>query len=351
MSKSGVSSNTSSEEIGITSSGGQARTGTCCGLWDHALESYEYHFKITDRIRQRMARENETWDDAFSKLKAEWSVHDQLNRDLPDFEAPQLDAGATKSVAFMFLTTSPLNREDVWVPWFESAPRDQYDIVVHNDKGGSIGALGSLARPVDPPTMTGWATSGLVRATILLLREALKTRSNTHFVLLSNSDIPLFSFAEFYSKVMAKTKSRFHRMDLNWDESLGRNVWQRPSVSPLFAEKGLNSKADQWSMWTREDAAFFATNNFLKNLRPRALFVDEQYFIQMMHTHRRKHEDLHVTFTKWKFAADSPVTFTDEVSDAILTEARSCDAWFLRKVVKDARLPNGYMRDLGIDAA
>ncbi|CAK0900638.1 unnamed protein product [Prorocentrum cordatum] len=233
--------------------------------------------------------------------------------------------------------------------WFGRAPSDQYDIVVHNDQGGDIGRLRQLSRLVDPPTKTGWATSGLVRATLLLLREALTKPSNTHFVLLSNSDIPLLSFKDFYADVTCRPLSRFSRFGLNWDESLGRDIWQPPK-GPEWqgcTKRGCHAKADQWAMWTRADAVFFAEKNFLKFLKPCVLFVDEPYFIQLMHQHDREYENRCVTYTSWKFGTDSPVIF-DEVDPATSSEARRGGCWFLRKVSRTATLTADFRRSIGL---
>jgi len=95
-------------------------------------------------------------------------------------------------------------------------------------------------------------------------------------------------------------------------------------------------------MWVREDARFFAENNFLKYLKPRSLFVDEPYFIQIMNQYDRPFDNKCVTYTEWKFAADSPSTFSGAVSDDVIDEARKTDCWFLRKVTADAKLSERY---------
>jgi len=308
------------------------------------LDWFEYHFKQKDRVKQRMQKSGESWQQAWDGLQAEWAEHDELNRALERFTSPTAGTGATKSVAFMFLTIAPLQKESVWMDWFKQAHPDQHDILVHNDKGGDLGELGRKARFISPATKTGWATSGLVRATILLLREALKNPSNSHFVLLSNSEIPLFPFPEFYQSITATTRSRFSKMSLNWDEQLGRTIWQGPDGESWSGctKSGCHAKADQWSMWIREDAAFFAENNFLRYLKPRTLFVDEPYFIQIMNQYDRPFDNKRVTYTEWKFAADSPSTFSGAVSDDVMEEARKSDAWFLRKMAADAELSERY---------
>mmetsp|Transcript_34421 Transcript_34421/g.67863 ORF Transcript_34421/g.67863 Transcript_34421/m.67863 type:complete len:326 (-) Transcript_34421:58-1035(-) len=315
------------------------------------LNWFEYHFKIKDRVKQRMQKLGESRQQAWDALQAEWAEHDQLNKDLESFTSPPANvACTTQSVALMFLTIAPLQQETVWMNWFKQARPDQHEILVHNDKGGSLGELGRKARSINPPTRTGWATSGLVRATILLLREALKNPCNSHFVLLSNSDLPVLSFPEFYESITASKQSRFNKFGLNWDEQLGRTVWQGPDGEHWSGctRPGCFSKADQWSMWVREDAQFFAENNFLKYLKPKALFVDEPYFVEIMHQYDRPFENKSVTYTEWKFAADSPCTFSGTVSDDVIDKARKSGSWFLRKVTADAELSERYKESVRV---
>merc|ERR1712217_927242 len=109
----------------------------------------------------------------------------------------------------------------------------------------------------------------------------------------------------------------------NWDDSLGRNIWQGPDGRDWHGctKSGCSGKADQWSMWNRDDAAWFAENNFLKHLKPRTLFVDEPYCIQLMYQYNRKFDNKGFMFTQWKFAADSPTVFADTVPDAVIDGA------------------------------
>merc|ERR1712151_257404 len=136
-------------------------------------------------------------------------------------------------------------------------------------------------------------------------------------------------------------------MSLNWDNSLGRNIWQDRNGKDWHGctKSGCSNKADQWSMWIREDAVWFAENNFLKYLKPRTLFVDEPYCIQLMYQHERKFENKGLMYTQWKFGANSPTTFTEIVPDEVLNEGRKVDCWFLRKVAPDAKLSDKYKQN------
>merc|ERR1712083_1281886 len=166
---------------------------------------------------------------------------------------------------------------------------------------------------------------------------------------MGSSDVPLYSFQEFYADVTAMPISRFNKMSLNWDESLGRDIWEPPDGRCWrgCTKRGCHSKADQWSMWTRRDAMFFAENNFLKFLKPSTLFVDEPYFIQLMYEHQMEYENKCVTYTHWKFGTDSPVIF-EAIDDAVSSEARENGCWFLRKVSRTASLTPELKRFIGI---
>jgi len=167
-------------------------------------------------------------------------------------------------------------------------------------------------------------------------------------------------------------RSRFHKFTLNWDQSFGRHVWKSPGDEWLpgrpgedrlsckswgddwypgtpwhgCTKKGCTSKADQWCIFNREDAVFFAQTNFLPALRPRCLFVDEHYFINMMTEYERKFENNTVTHTEWVPFTSSPIMF-DECLDAnVVEKARNEGALFIRKVSQNAKLPANYKETL-----
>ena len=56
-------------------------------------------------------------------------------------------------------------------------------------------------------TKTQWGTISLVLAEGLLYKAALKNKDNKYFCLLSESDIPLWTFPEFYNYLNTKNKS------------------------------------------------------------------------------------------------------------------------------------------------
>ncbi|XP_062178628.1 glycosyltransferase BC10-like isoform X1 [Phragmites australis] len=104
-------------------------------------------------------------------------------------------------IAFMFLTPSSLPFEKLWEKFF-MGHEDRYTIYVH----------ASRDRPIHTsPIFTGrdirsekviWGTISMVDAEKRLLAHALHDSENQHFVLLSESCVPLHNFDYIYSYLM-----------------------------------------------------------------------------------------------------------------------------------------------------
>ena len=57
---------------------------------------------------------------------------------------------------------------------------------------------------------TAWGTHSLTKAALLLMEMALEEPLNQRFVLLSESDIPLYPPAVVWLQLMSEKKSRIH---------------------------------------------------------------------------------------------------------------------------------------------
>ncbi len=60
---------------------------------------------------------------------------------------------------------------------------------------------------------THWGTHAITKAILLLMEFALEESLNERFVLLSESDIPLYPPAVMYLQLMSEQKSRIHACD------------------------------------------------------------------------------------------------------------------------------------------
>eukprot|EP00931_Biecheleriopsis_adriatica_P073078 TRINITY_DN47435_c0_g1_i1.p1 TRINITY_DN47435_c0_g1~~TRINITY_DN47435_c0_g1_i1.p1 ORF type:complete len:391 (+),score=97.22 TRINITY_DN47435_c0_g1_i1:30-1202(+) len=325
-------------------------------------------------------RPGETAEEAEEGLYDDLEEHDRLNLQLTS-EQRVFDPGSSgkfrswqdiprsaempRRVVFMFMVMDKLKNEDWWRAWFQQADadghQDDYSIVYH--RGAAYGAakdpvsndfLAEKGVAVWPPTKTGWARSGLVRATLLLMRYGLEMQSNQWFLLLSDTCMPLYTFHDFYNQVTRQMQSRFNDFGFTLDVTMQRHVWQQGPGACEFSRR--SNKADQWAMWLREDAEWFVRENHLVKLKPLAVFVDEPYFINMMDQHERPYQQATTTYTKWYHPSDlpsccsgeelatlqkmgsSPHTFA-QVDMAIVRNARRSGGWFMRKVAAGAKYP------------
>ena len=102
-----------------------------------------------------------------------------------------------------------------------------------------------------------WGTHTLVEATRHLIWESFKDPANQRFVLLSESDVPLYDPLTFYRQVMAEEKSR---VDAWLHEEVDFYRWNRDMVN--FSAEGnipklLWRKSSQWFMLQRKHAEIF----------------------------------------------------------------------------------------------
>ena len=112
-----------------------------------------------------------------------------------------------KNIAFCFLTYRSIVHGDAWAPYIQSS-----NIYIHPKMKEEVSAT---YRPYIIPTLieTEWNNNSIVRATILLLKEAMKKTTNQWFVLCSEDSFPLLSFSTFAKYLSEQTLSIFSVMD------------------------------------------------------------------------------------------------------------------------------------------
>ena len=184
---------------------------------------------------------------------------------------------------------------------------------------------------------TSWGTDSLVRATLLMLEEAISNPDNSHFILLSESQIPLMSFDEMFEKL--GKESHFY-MD-NW-------LWQKNNLTRAFPKNVVkkSNKADQWMMLTRKAAKFFVENtHYLSQLiNLKDIAVDERYFVELMDVNGLTWKNQCSTYCNWN-TLDPPKKF-DVLNKAEWKKARKLGCMFLRQVNPKKDMGNEIIADI-----
>mmetsp|Transcript_38041 Transcript_38041/g.106916 ORF Transcript_38041/g.106916 Transcript_38041/m.106916 type:complete len:502 (-) Transcript_38041:32-1537(-) len=184
-------------------------------------------------------------------------------------EVPSAAVPFAPKVAFLFLTKQKLHNLNIWKSFFRDAPRDRYSIYVHESRDDVRSTKQSVYQPLAEygaqtlPFINGtWcALAGLEAGALQMM---LQDPNNAQFAVLSDSCIPLKSFAYVYhelvelspktSKVCLAETAQYRKIgeQMKFDGSTGcvfRDFYSR--YEPLVRHH------HQWAVLSREHAATF----------------------------------------------------------------------------------------------
>ncbi|KAG2692040.1 hypothetical protein I3843_08G033500 [Carya illinoinensis] len=113
---------------------------------------------------------------------------------------PAIQSESSK-IAFMFLTPGSLPFEKLWDKFFYGH-EDKFSVYVHASKEKPIHVSGHFANRDIHSDQVIWGKISMVDAERRLLAYALQDPANQHFVLLSDSCVPLHNFDYIYNYLM-----------------------------------------------------------------------------------------------------------------------------------------------------
>ena len=234
-------------------------------------------------------------------------------------------------IAFMFLTISTPSREDLWRNFFSKAPRDKYTIYCHAKLRDRIPA-NSLLFPhiIEKHVETNWAGISLVRATILMLEEAVKDPCNQRFILVSETCTPIVSFDTIYETLMKQqTCSSFSYNPEYYKSKDHENRYRRYANKRMIPPEKF-MKAHQWFILDRRAAVLCSKARHIKDFE-RVFASDEHYFINMCSYYNLPFVNLKRTFVEFDHDRSHPKVF-HEISLSFLQSLREKGFFFMRKV-------------------
>ncbi len=117
------------------------------------------------------------------------------------------DNNLTKKFALCFLTYGAIMHPKVWEPYIQNS-----HMYIHPKYKNEVA---EEHKQFIIPTIidTAWAQPSIVQATILLLKEAIKTTTNEWFILCSGDSFPLKSFSSFSKYLNSQTLTIFNVAD------------------------------------------------------------------------------------------------------------------------------------------
>ncbi|KAJ8486370.1 hypothetical protein OPV22_018855 [Ensete ventricosum] len=159
-------------------------------------------------------------------------------------------------IAFMFLTPGSLPFEKLWEKFF-LGHEGRFSIYVHASREKPVHVSPLF---VDRDIQSGkvmWGKISMVDAERRLLANALQDPDNQHFVLLSDSCVPLHNFDYVYNYLMGTNVSF---IDCFWDPGPHGNARYTEHMLPEIEEKDFR-KGSQWFSMKRRHALIVLADN------------------------------------------------------------------------------------------
>ena len=232
-------------------------------------------------------------------------------------------------IALCFLTYGNLSKPELWTKFINP----KYNIYIHNkyDFDGEFNKF-IIKNKIE----TSWGKISIVRAMLLLLREACNDSNNEYFVFLSGDSIPLYDIDRTYDKVFSLNNNALCVNNKNYER-----------ISTLakkeFFTKSQFMKNSQWFILNKIGAKFFINNNMTDVFGNKSLFPEEHYFVSMFNKYNIQYINKQTLYTDWSDSKREsnglhPKTF-NLITDTMLDKILLSDAIFMRKIAPDCILP------------
>lgn len=113
-----------------------------------------------------------------------------------------------KKIAFLFLITDIINKEELWHDFFKNVDVNKYSIYIHHKTNDQLKYFNRFK--ISDNVATQWGDISIVKASQLLLQTALTDTSNYKFIFVSGACIPIKKFDYIYDFLIKDNNSYFN---------------------------------------------------------------------------------------------------------------------------------------------
>ena len=310
----------------------------------HALASAQFLAALHQKIPTYACYPNLAWQSVdhsdlsgtsfsrYGKVGAQ-KIHPHIHKDLlTECLAPQILDQPPK-LGLLFLTRGDVHNPEIWQEWIDQAP-DDVKIFTHAKSPEDL--IGGFldGTQIAEQHETAWGEISLVKASLALLNAALQDKTLTHFVLVSESCVPVQPLKRILLRLTHDPRSRFRFSDAE-------------NASPTFRFR-INSAPEiivgcwrfHWQWWLLDrTAATMVTRHDHTDKFANMFAPDEGYFGTALMLEGYPVDDVvhdkDLTWTHWEKDAGSPNSHP-VISSEHLSEILNSDAFFARKFPKGA---------------
>jgi hypothetical protein len=246
-------------------------------------------------------------------------------------------------IAFCFLTYDIIIRYDIWNKFFENIDKSKYIVFIHPKFIKDFNLLYSFPYNIvkNRVNTTGKYNITIVKATLQLLKESYIHKENvSHFIFLSQSCIPLYSFDKLYNVITSFKLSVISHIDYNKKERYNQ-------LSQLL-KKYINYNEfikQQPNMILTQNDVKILINNDLTNHYSHMICPDEHYFINNLLCIFKKNIIKKQThFCNNRLERTQALEFKN-VHNIFIKEVRKYGFLFMRKIAQDSILDVNFLLD------
>lgn len=230
-----------------------------------------------------------------------------------------------KKLAFLFLTRQAPNHPNLWQYFFENSQMP-WSLYIHS--ASEINHPFFSQFRVNKIVPTSWSIH--VKAWQVLIQEALKDKSNTHFAFLSEACIPLYPLDHIHKTITEDPRSHMAYAGPWWPSTSTREVLE------IFSE--FRKGNTEWMVLNRKHAEIVAKDRAIIRIISRHDNDQESYFASLFAIHGCLDEICNHTYTyvNWKNPVNggmSPYSFGEDndFNENLIEEAYGEGYLFARK--------------------
>jgi hypothetical protein len=236
-------------------------------------------------------------------------------------------------LAFLFLTRGEVHHPKIWEEyWMQVGQRPR--ILAHTKDTTLLSGESFLSdRQISDKVETAWGELSIVHATLALLRAALQDPETTHFILVSESCVPVRPFGQLRVNLRRDSRSRLHVWSLDEVKRAGNRYKLKRLLRLHGISMDLAFFQEQWMCLNREDALTVTRKDWTACFQ-QVEAADECYFATVLAASGKSLSkgtvNRAITWTDWQQGAAHPEEYT-EVPPQVACRIAESGCYFARK--------------------
>ena len=246
-------------------------------------------------------------------------------------------------IGFLFLTYDNIVKEELWEQYLSNAIHEKKaTIFIHPKHPKEIYQQQFFKNYIISETReTKWGDFSIIEAQKLLLEEALKNKSITHFIFVSHNSIPIIRFSYLYKFLLATG----NRSIISYKGVNNKDHCERYDTltNPIFSRFEFFIQS-QWCILSREHANIVVEEHrIIKKIFIRSWIPDEHAYINyLIHYKNMNRTIINMCTTHIKWENNTPKVYAG-ISNNLIDDLRNSKRFFLRKVRDNTYVDVNYV--------